>query len=121
MATCRICDSEVRRGRGKRVLVGRKTSRRVCDDCASMVEPPEEAAPSGGRRASSYEDEPATQRAAEPPSSERPTVRARAATTVALASRGRLSAATVAVYVALGVAALAGAAIVRFLASSAPR
>ncbi len=106
MGTCRICDSEMGRARGRRVAVGNRSSRRVCDDCVSMLTPPEEL---GGAPAS---DSARADAAASPSSLEwgRSTVRAATTTTtVALAPRAWGLPATRAVALALTALALAAA------------
>ena len=107
------------RGRGRRVAVGKRTSRRVCDDCVSMVTPPEEfeGAPAGARSRAD-DDTPPNVLESATPAWERPTVRATASTTVALAPRGPGSPFMMAVWLALGAATLAATGIVWLLLSS---
>ena len=105
MGKCKICDSRLRPGGSRRVLDLMQTSRRVCEDCASMLTPPEEldGAPvlsDAGARASEPAPGPWT----------RTTVRATAATTVALVPRGWTSPTTKAIYLALAALAFAMAA-----------
>jgi hypothetical protein len=72
-------------GRGRRVAFGRRTSRRVCDDCVSMLTPPEElgAAPARARaRDAALPVRRDFKRTSPTPASS--TVRARTTTTVAL-------------------------------------
>ncbi len=109
MGKCKICDSRLRPGGLRRILDRTRTLQRVCVDCASMLTPPEELDSAPVRAGAGFHPAPRNPEPA-PDLWPRTTVRATAATTVALAPRGWTSAMTRAMYLALAALAFSVAA-----------